>query len=402
MRIAFAIHSLAGYGGTESYVTTIGDELQRTGHDVWVYSPEGGLAAEAAERLGLRVVARAGELPDELDAALPQDAASCLELAAARPGCPQFYISHSDTFDLQLVPQVRGLVRAVFTLYRRAHERVAAQALEVPVERLRQPVDVERFKPTSGLNAEPKRALSFGNYLSGARLEMLREACVAAGIEFATAGALAGGVETAPEEVLNSADIIFGKAKIVHEAMACGRAVYILDHNGAEGWVTAENYEQLVDDNFGGRSRPRPLTGQALAADLAQYEPMMGVVNRDLIVAHHASVKHAADLIELIRKHLAGSAPAAFDSGNIEELARMTRVNWRHESDAFRLRKLMEIRGIELNEAIRRAELAEAELEWMQPRYEHAQATLDGIVNSRRHRIVSAVARPFDRLRGRS
>ncbi|MBI5310114.1 MAG: hypothetical protein HZB14_03645 [Actinobacteria bacterium] len=401
MRIAFGIHSLAGLGGTESYVTTVADELQRTGHDVWICSPEGGASAEVAQRLGLRVAERPEQLPEGLDAALLQDAPSALEFAAVRPACPQFFVAHSDTFDLQMPPQVSGLIRAVFALYRRAYDRIVAQSVALPVERIRQPIDIERFKPMTVLSDPPRRALSFGNYLSGARLEMLREACQIAGLELEVAGALAGGAEMSPEEVLSGADIVFGKARVIHEAMACGRAAYVLDHNGAEGWVTAANYDELVDDNFGGRSRPRPLTGQALAADLALYNTEMGVVNRDLMVANHSVVTHVSELVGFIRKYLDEPAPHAPDPGNLEELARLTRVNWRHESDAFRLRKLLEIRSAELNEMARRATIAEQEREWLAERLEYAQATLDEIVGSRRHRVTGALARPFDKLRGR-
>jgi hypothetical protein len=361
MRLALTIHSLAGLGGTETYVSTIGDALQRNGHEVWVYSPELGKGSELAEELGLRVVTRADALPDDLDAAIPQDAPATLEVLAVYPDLPQVFVSHTELFDVGLPPQVLGAVAAAVTLYQRAHSRVEAQSVEVPLERLRQPVDIERFKPFGPLPKSARKAISFGNYMSGDRAQVVERACELAGIEFAHAGAGAGVLDLRPEYVLNDADIIFGKAKIIHEAMGCGRAAYVLDHNGAEGWVTAENYEELVADNFGGRSNPRPFDAESLAADLRNYDSSMGLVNRDLIVAHHDAIEHAAALTEIVRRHAGASGPKP-DPANAFELARLTRVAWKHQSESFQLRRQLEAKSLVMGDAVWRAEVAEEQL----------------------------------------
>lgn len=361
MRLAVTIHSLEGLGGTETYVATIGDQLQRNGHQVWVYARGRGAGSELAESFGLRVVSDVHELPGDLDAAIPQDAPAALDVFAAFPELPQVFVSHTELFDVGLPPQVEGALRAVVTLYDRADARVRAQAVSVPIERMRQPVDIERFKPTSVLPERAARALAIGNYLSGDRLAVLEAACGRAGIELVLGGASGKGLDLHPEVAFNSADIVFGKAKVVHEAMGCGRAVYVLDHNGAEGWVTADNYAQLVADNFGGRNNPRPYSADSLAKDLAGYEKAMGQVNRDLIVAHHDAIAHAARLTEIVREY-SGQGAARVDKANVDELARLTRVNWRHQSDAFQTRRLLEIKSLELGDAQWRAEVAEAKL----------------------------------------
>jgi hypothetical protein len=361
VRIVVSTHSLEGLGGVETYVATLSDQLQRNGHEVWAYARTVGKGAELADLMGVRVVTSPSELPADLDAAIPQDAPGALEIFAASPDLPQIFVSHTELFDVGLPPQVPGAIQAIVTLYQRAHDRVVAQAVELPIERLRQPVDITRFKPTSVLAERPRRAVAFGNYVTGPRREAIERGCAAAGIEFEAAGSVAGGLQLRPEETLNNFDIVFGKGKIVHEAMGCGRAVYVLDHNGAEGWVTADNYELLVRDNFGGRSQPRPFTAESLAADLRNYDPAMGMVNRDLIVANHDATAHAADLTQIIRKY-AGRGEQRVDAGNAAELARLVRVNWRHESDAFQLRRMLEASSLEVGDSRWRAEVAEAEL----------------------------------------
>jgi hypothetical protein len=370
MRVAVTIHSLEGLGGTETYVATLGDQLQRNGHQVWVYGRGRGPGSQLAEQMGLRVAGDVRDLPDDLELAIPQDAPSALDVAAAYPRLPQLFVSHTELFDVGLPPQLEGALCAIVTLYERAHQRILAQSVEVPVERLRQPVDISRFKPTSVLSERARSAIAFGNYLSVARRELIEQACAAAGIELVFGGASGGELDLAPEQAINRHDIVFAKGKLAHEAMGCGRAVYVLDHNGAEGWVTAENYETLVKDNFGGRASVRPLTAELLAEDLRGYDPRMGTVNRDLIVSNHDAIAHAAALTELARKYAASGEPR-HDPANVEELARLVRVNWRHESDAFQARRQLELASLELGDARWRAETAEAELTQVRDERDH-------------------------------
>jgi hypothetical protein len=395
MRIALTIHSLAGLGGTETYVSTIGDVLQRDGHDVWIYAAERGKGSELAEQLGLRVVTAVDALPSELDVAIPQDAPSALDVVASRPDLPQIFVSHTDLFDVGLPPQVEGALKAVVTLYDRARDRVLAQAIQVPVERLRQPVDIERFKPLSPLPAKARTAISFGNYMTGERLRVVERACELAGIELSLGGSSSGPLELRPEQRLNDGDIVFGKAKVIHEAMGCGRAAFVLDHNGAEGWVTAENYERLVPDNFGGRSNPRPFNAESLAADLRKYDPAMGLVNRDLIVANHDAIGHAAGLVEIVRRHVDDPGPRA-DPANADALARLTRIAWKHQSESFQLRTQLEAKSLVMGDATWRAEVAEADLAAAQ------QATQDlRREYERREQTVPTIKRLIKRMLGR-
>jgi hypothetical protein len=335
MQIVIATQSLAGLGGSEMYAITIADHLQRLGHDVWVHALDHGPASEHAQSLGVRVAAGAHELPDRPDAVIVQDGAVAGELATAYPLTPQVFVAHSDIFDLQLPPQLPGLIAAVVALYDRVEHRVRALGLEVPVVRLSQPIDVERFKPTSPLRKRAEVALTLGNYVHGQRLALLRRACERASIELRHIGVHGDEPVAEPREAINSADIVFGKARVIYEAMACGRAAYVFDHNGAEGWVTAENQVALSADNFGGQSRPIAVDEDRLVADLRRYDPAMATVNRDFIVAHHSATKHAAALVEVLR----GAVPRAqpLDDAPLRELSRLVRLYHRADVQAFAL-----------------------------------------------------------------
>src|SRR4051812_28835589 len=106
-------------GGSETYAVTVSDHLQRLGHDVWLFGHEHGRSTAAAERLGVRVARVEEDLPAEPDVLLVQDGAVACDLAARHPTVPQVFVAHSDIFDLQLPPQLPGLVAAVVALYDR-------------------------------------------------------------------------------------------------------------------------------------------------------------------------------------------------------------------------------------------------------------------------------------------
>jgi Sulfotransferase family len=336
MQVVLATASLQGLAGSETYVVTLADHLQRLGHDVWLHSSEHGRSSAAAERLGVRVARDERELPDEPDVVVVQDGAVACDLAARYPSAPQVFVAHSDVFDLQLPPQLPDLVTVVVTLYDRVERRIRAMALPCEVVRLSQPVDIERFKPVRALPERAGVALTLSNYLHGERLEMLGRACSRADVELRHVGEYASGGAAPAERAFDEADIVFGKARVIYEAMACGRAAYVFDANGGEGWVTAQSYEALSADNFGGQTTAAVVDEDRLVADLEAYDPGMGIVNRDLVVARHSATKHAAAFAELLER----VAPRRRDTpvaGPLREVARLVRLYHRADSQAVAL-----------------------------------------------------------------
>lgn len=393
MRIVVATHELVGHGGSEVYALTAADHLQRLGHDVWLHAPELGASAERAVALGVRTVAEA-ELPDDPAVLLVQDGVVAYALADRYPSVPQVFVAHSDIFDLQLPPQLPGPVAAVVTLYDRVDRRVRALGLELPVVRLPQPVDVERFKPVAPLQDRPRTALLLGNYVYGQRLAMVQRACARAQIELLHFGAHGSGATASPWDVLNRADVVFGKARVIHEAMACGRAAYVFDHNGGEGWVTQENVAALAADNFGGQSHPIAVDEDRLVADLGDYDPAMGLVNRDFVVARHSATKHVASLVEVLR----GAAEARSDAfpadAPLRELSRLVRLYHRADALAFGLHARNE-------QLTARERELEAALATERTRCAEARGALAQLTATRRWRVLQRMLRPVDRLRAR-
>jgi hypothetical protein len=64
VQILISHHALDAWGGTETYMLTIGAELQRLGHAVVLYAATGtGQPAEIARERGLSVATKQEDLP---------------------------------------------------------------------------------------------------------------------------------------------------------------------------------------------------------------------------------------------------------------------------------------------------------------------------------------------------
>jgi hypothetical protein len=375
MRIVLGTLELTSIGGAATYLVTVAEQLQRLGHEVDVVADELGEMAEEAAKRGLRVTSSDSDLPAACDAVYAQDAPSAYALADRYPGVSQAFCLHAEAFDRWAPPQLPGVTAAVVALHDRVARHAWAMAHVPEVVRMRQPVDIQRFAPRGPIAERPQRALLLGNYTSGDRRDLVFGACHEAGMECRQLGLHGEGFTRAPESEINDSDIVIGKARVIVEAMACGRAAYVYDYAGGDGWVRPERWALLESDNFAGRAEARAIDGTRLQEDLAAYRREMGPANRDLAVMHHNARVHAEALVALLRR-LSASEPPPPEP--LKEMARLTRVSWQAESRALgaeheagllrsQARELAE-RAAEAEERARRAEQRAAEAEeWRRP-----------------------------------
>jgi hypothetical protein len=334
MKLLLATNRL-GLGGSESYLLTVGEQFDRLGHEVTVYSPEGGAGEALARERDLALAGEADSIAADYDAAVIQDAAVAHEIAERCPEAPQLFVAHSDMFDLQTPPQLPAAVAAVVALNERVAARMRSFATEVEVVRLRQPIDTLRFTPRSPLPEVPRRALLLSNTPHADRLEMIESACAKAGLELRRRGGVAGdSTDIRPDLV--AAEIVIGYGRSILEAMACGRAAYVYDWQGGDGWVTRESYEEIEAGGFGGRTGRLSVDRDSLSEDLGRYSASMGPVNHDLAVANHRAGRHAEQLVELLRS-LGDRRPSRRDAPR--EMARLVRLEWRAQLDVHALRR---------------------------------------------------------------
>ncbi len=312
-------HSRFLLGGSETYAVTVAERLERLGHPTFFFAGEA--SAEGRELLASRGLRFATGEPaaladrDDFDVVLAQDAAGAYT-AAARRRVPVVFVIHGLAF-FEHPPRAASSSPPVVVMNDLVGRHAAALASKPEVVRLRQPIDIQRFRPRPA-RAKARRVLVFSNYLEADRMAMLQRACDDLGLELATMG-ISGKTSLAPQERIAAADIVVGYGRSVLEGMAMGRAAYVWDRAGGDGWVTPESYPELEADGFSGGATKAVLDVDRLREDLAAYRPELGPLGADLVRIHHSAQVHAEALVGLLEREApdpprcrkrSGSSPA--------------------------------------------------------------------------------------------
>jgi hypothetical protein len=191
------------------------------------------------------------------------------------------------------------------------------------------------------------------------------------------------------------ADIVIGLGRGILEAMACGRAAFVYDWSGGEGWVTPDSYPSIEADGFAGRGEA-VIDATALARGLKEYDRSMGPVNRDLVVVHHRANVHAQQLIEIFRR-LAPKAERP--EAPLGDMARLVRLEWRARAELHGIRVENSKLHTELHES--NAELAAAREGWQKAEQRVAD-TIEAYEGTFSWRLTKPLRRLVAAIRGGS
>lgn len=162
-------------------------------------------------------------------------------------------------------------------------------------------VDLERFRPRPPLPAKPRRALVFSNH--GLRhAPAVREACERAGVELELAGFDSGSVADEPEKVLGRYDLVFAKGRSALEALAVGSAVVLCDAVGSGPMVTSAEVARLRRQNFGVRALQGELRADALAREIARYDPSDAAEVSRIVRADASQTRAFEEIVSLYRE----------------------------------------------------------------------------------------------------
>ena len=380
MKLVLGSYHLDVPGGAVTYLQTVADHLQRLGHDVTAFTRKTGPISDAMGDRGIAVV-RPGELPDECDAVLVHDAPCAYELAERYPTAPQVMVCHGDQLALEVPPQVPGIVSAIVVMNERMRARIEAGGLDVEVVRLNQPIDFDRFRPAGELRDPPRRAVLLGNYLNGARRDLIVGALERHGIAWEQIGHR-GTVVTDPARRLAEADIVIGYGRSILEGMAAGCAAYVYEF-ADDGWVTRDSWAAMEADGFAGSAFDRAADAELLHRDLEAYDPAMGLTNRELIGEQHSAFDHATELAGLLGR----LAPRRTPADTRSEMARLVRLQWEAHVQSMHFQSA-------LLKTTERAVVAEKRADDMAAELEHLKG-------ERRYRLAQALMYPVDRLRRR-
>lgn len=338
-------HALSERAGSESYLETVAAELRRLGHTVVFFSTRPGEMVDRLRDQQYDVRTDLAEVPTDFDVIHGQHLDTVGLVRTRLPRTPLVFVTHSWAISLEdpLAELGAGAFVALNDFTQRrlaAHE--ATQGREVL--RLTQPVTISFADGARiPLGPVPRRAVAVSRrmrYLP----PRLAAACAAAGIEFDWLGGSDRQSADAREE-MRTHDIVFAVGRTALEAMALGRAVFVVDDTSQGDWIGAATHRWLEADGFTGFGAQDP--PEPLATALASYDPGLGQEARALAVHHHAAQNHAAALVGLYHR-VADSPGAAVPTPGLALLAaerfeleaRAVRAEWRLAEESRRAAEL--------------------------------------------------------------
>ena len=346
MRFVIAQRSLSHPGGSETFVLTVAEHLSRLGHEVVVWASELGLSAEVGRARNIEIVGEGALPPQDVDATISLDRVMAIDLALRYPHAVRLYAMHNSN-EVWLPPPEPGIVAATLA----PNDRLACLARGCAgageVVRIKQPVDILRFTPASGWPRQiPSRVLLIGNYFGfiTQRADSLQSAWSRPGLEWRRLGHPEPTTEVSEE--MAKADIVVGYGRSILEAMACGRAAYVHEHSGSDGWVTAANYERLEADGFAGIGLRPPPSLDALREDFRRYDPSLGRDGRDLAFLHDARLV-VAGLVSLVDQF--GPPARAHDPHALRALRNLAESRFRADLEIGSLRARVKSTDMELS-----------------------------------------------------
>ncbi len=273
MRILLTNTTLAHRTGSELYVVELAAALAARGHQAVVYSTVLGELERELAAAGVTAVDTLDSLREPPDVIHGHHHLGTLTALLHFPAVPGLFVCHGYEPWEEAPLLFPRLLRHVAVDLPTAERLLAAGVRAERLETLLNWADLARFQPRPPLPPRPRRALIFSNNAcDGTQLPVVRAACLAAGIETDVAGIASGQVAQRPELLLPAYDLVFAKGRAAIEALAVGAAVVLCDAAGCGPLVTSAELERLRPLNFGFRTLDRPLSAEALQAQIARYD----------------------------------------------------------------------------------------------------------------------------------
>jgi glycosyltransferase involved in cell wall biosynthesis len=143
---------------------------------------------------------------------------------------------------------------------------------------IRNGINMFRFQNETPVHSELKNVLSLCQ--SEAANAIISSACLTLQLHLVTLNKYENGIWDVPSKI-NEADIVIGLGRSAYEAMACGRPVIVFDirsYNGnkAEGYVLPEKASSYLKTNFSGRQNALAFEKEDLIKEMKKYNHLHG------------------------------------------------------------------------------------------------------------------------------
>lgn len=310
MKILLTNEHLQDLGGSETATYTIARALKGAGHEVDVFTRVLGRVSARLQVEGFEVTYQLGSLRGRRYDCAHVHHNSCARLVRdVFPKLPMVYLGHGVLPSLEAPPPkaVRVAVHAavseeIAALWR---EKFGADCGVDRVDIVRNAIDLVRFRPGKPIRERCERIL----VIRGPKnLAPWREAARQMSAEITFVGGKENSVWEIEDEI-NRADLVVGVGRCVLEAMACGRAVFVMNQQTGDGILTEEKYFESRKHNLSGRRYGYEFADVAsiMREVIVDYRACpMSTMNRTLVEHYHDAydcAKRLTGLYETAVRH---------------------------------------------------------------------------------------------------
>lgn len=258
MKILLTNNHLARMGGTETWVLTMARHLSKE-HEVGVFTHKKGFVSDLLEEF-------IDDTPVDYDLALINHN-SCMDVGADR----KIFTSHGIAHPLE---EPRNGCDAYVAVNENTADFHGIKRV------IKNPIDTERFSPTSIINKKPQSFLSIAdcNLPFPAKKTSRYKDNMA--------------------ELINDSDLVVSIGRGALEAMSCGRNVIVWDdrhYTDAKGDGYMDDPSRITGFTAG----PRLLETIDFNEELSKYDQADGQRNREYIVENHEVSKIANQYLQL-------------------------------------------------------------------------------------------------------
>lgn len=304
MKILITNHHLLDFTGSEIYTFTLADYLRRYGHDVIVYSKFVDMLKPAFEKIGVNIVTDLEEIKNNhFDIAHIHHNTSAFEVRHYFPELPMVFLSHGVIPFLEQPPEIDLNISKFLAVSEEVQENLFTKIKdETKLIISRNIIDDSKFKIQKAINKFAKRALVLSNKIDNETESIIRKACNQLKIECKFVGMRF--IEISQDELpsyINRADIVFTLGRGVIETMLCGRIPFVYDYQGGDGFVTPENYQELMRKNFSGRTYNKKFTTKELVDELCKYNADNAKFLHELTVKYYSANMIVTSLVNIYR-----------------------------------------------------------------------------------------------------
>ncbi|MFA7626010.1 MAG: glycosyltransferase [Candidatus Kapaibacterium sp.] len=275
LNILLSNHHLLDFTGSEIYTYTIALQLKRLGHNVTVYSKYLGRISKEFTEQKIKIVDNLDFIKaDKFDIAHVHHNINAAEVRKHFPNLPIIIIAHGVIPFLEQPSSMNLGISRYLAISPEVREHLIRRGIEdSQIFMFGNLIDSEIFYERKPVKANPKNALVISAKISARDEETIRNSCHEAGLNCKFIGGRFGEVNAYElAEMINEADIVFSLGRGVIEAILSKRAAIVLDSNGGDGMVTAENYMEISFNNFSGRRFKYKVSREFILNEISKYD----------------------------------------------------------------------------------------------------------------------------------